>query len=54
MKDVSSKDHPLLLQISARNRFEMKKKSPFHSFCKENSKKVHGVLKPGLYYLSNI
>ena len=48
MKDVSSKDHPHLLQISACNRFEMKKESlTFHSFCIENSKKVHGVLKPG-------
>ena len=48
MKDVCSIDHPPLLQIGTCDSFEMKKESlSYHSLCKENLKKVYGVLKPG-------
>ena len=51
MKDVCSKNHPPLLQIGARDSFEIKKESlSYHSLCKENLKKVYDVLKPGYIY----
>ena len=51
MKDVSSKDHPPLLQIGACDSFDIKKESlSFDDICKENVKNVHDVLIPGYIY----